>query len=200
MQSSTTYDNGFFTKATNRSYYSMTLRKNKVQYGEKSNKVVMNKNRTLYNDNQTFSEQRLNKNSMCHQSVSKNQLFTKKLRDNCYKADEQSYSLKFPNGMPFEQEFYHKNCENSISLKSILSDNSTSENDGDRLSLSFEEKNSTEAIYINYKSPECSNYYLKPTNNQIGSSSQPVVYIAVEWYSIQNNFQNNSDKKIIDVV
>lgn len=80
----------------------------------------------------------------------------------------QSYSTEFPNGLPFEDEFYrnysHKHRDKSnVSSKSELSDYGSIENDSDNSHhshslLPFEEefagrRPSTEALYVDFSRP-----------------------------------------------
>lgn len=82
-----------------------------------------------------------------------------------------SYSAKFPNGLPFEDEFYHKR-RNSTSTKSEVSDYGSYENDDDdandidrRSLLPFEDEyacqrpsSNDEALYVDFSKP------IEPTN------------------------------------
>lgn len=77
-----------------------------------------------------------------------------------------SYSTKFPNGLPFEDEFYHKR-RNSTSTKSEVSDYGSYENDDDdandverRSLLPFEDEfarqrpsSNDEALYVDFSKP-----------------------------------------------
>lgn len=74
-----------------------------------------------------------------------------------------SYSTKFPNGLPFEDEFYHKR-RNSTSTKSEVSDYGSIENDDDdsyekdRSLLPFEDefshrRPSSDTLYVDFSKP-----------------------------------------------
>lgn len=71
-----------------------------------------------------------------------------------------TYSTKFPNGLPFEDEFYHRKRQNSVSStpKSELSDYGSFDNDSDHSLLPFEDeyshrRPSTEALYVDFSKP-----------------------------------------------
>lgn len=131
------------------------------------------------------------------------------------------FSTKFPNGMPFEDEFYHKR-RNSISAKSEVSDYGSFENDeSDRSLLPFEDeftrqRPSNEPLYVDFSkrfSPlakaagrhrgnkeHCAragnrnagrNYVCSP--NKVIVQDQPVVYVAVKWWASEGNHDCCSD-------
>lgn len=71
-----------------------------------------------------------------------------------------TYSTKFPNGLPFEDEFYRRKRQNSVSStpKSELSDYGSFDNDSDHSLLPFEDefshrRPSTEALYVDFSKP-----------------------------------------------
>lgn len=98
------------------------------------------------------------------------------------------YSKKFPSGLPFEDEFYHKRRERSISSKSVPSDYGSFENDNDNYHsqslLPFEEeiacqRLTSEALFVDFSKL----LYEKRTN------------------SIKNNISNiksNSDNLVLN--
>lgn len=91
-----------------------------------------------------------------------------------------SYSTKFPNGLPFEDEFYHKR-RNSTSTKSEVSDYGSYENDDDindedrQSLLPFEDEfarqrpsSNEESLYVDFSKPIASN-----RNNNADHDSDP---------------------------
>lgn len=106
----------------------------------------------------------------------------------------QSYSTEFPNGLPFEDEFYrnysnkHRDKSN-VSSKSELSDYGSIENDSDNSHhshslLPFEEefagrRPSTEALYVDFSKPitassrkaATKSFYSKTSLNDFSSSN-----------------------------
>lgn len=114
-----------------------------------------------------------------------------------------SFSTKFPNGLPFEEEFYRSRKRNSV--KSENSDFSTAY-ESDQCPLPFEEefsrrKSSTEPLYVDFskklpaKGPQqptnkndffdkfdkASNFVCNP--NEVIVQDQPVVHVAVTWWA-----------------
>lgn len=114
-----------------------------------------------------------------------------------------SFSTKFPKGLPFEDEFYHSRKRNSV--KSENSDFSTAY-ESDQCPLPFEEefsrcKSSTEPLYVDFskrlpsketntsritndffdKFDRASNYVCNP--NEVIVQDQPVVHVAVTWWA-----------------
>lgn len=164
MQSTYVSSTGFFINSTKISHISTTLNKKKVQYSEANKKAIIYKTRNLNPENNTFLKKRCNFNSACNRSVIKRQCSIENFKHNLnYKANTKTYSLKFPNGLPFEKEFYRKSRENSIYSKSTCSDyGSLVQNDGDPSPCSSEEVFSSKKFFLKKISPsENSVYYLK---------------------------------------
>lgn len=217
----------------------------------KNNKfTAINKKPALCHDNNAFARQKSNTNNRSL-ITSRNTQFVSNIpkygsyrignnnnNKNVNNNYKQSFSTEFPNGLPFEDEFYHKKREKSYSSKSSeLSDYGSIENDSDQSQsrLPFEEefacqRPSTEALYVDFSKPifkkTTTNSYSKSSLNDFSSSScsssnsssnvainkvhkydysykncvnnsnevivndQPVVHVAVQWYSKQNGPHN----------
>lgn len=125
-----------------------------------------------------------NKSLTTTNTTSKNTRFIpdKPKHNSSNKTIKQSYSKEFPNGLPFEDEFYHQKRDKSISSKSELSDYGSIENDSDHSHslLPFEEefacrRPSVEALYVDFSKPiakkAIANSYSKSSNNEFSSSS-----------------------------
>lgn len=138
-----------------------------------------------------------------------------------------AFSTKFPHGMPFEDEFYHK-CRNSFSAKSEVSDYGSFENDdSDRSLLPFEEeftrqRPSNDSLYVDFSKrfspilPKSSTKYRTNKDSHISNGNaerkfnyspkkvnvqdQPVVYVAVKWWASESNHDCCSDPIRTNVV
>lgn len=123
------------------------------------------------------------------------------------------FSSKFPQGMPFEDEFYHKRS-NSISTKSEVSDYGSFD-DGGRSLLPHEgefsrQRPSNEDFYVDFSkrfspsnksavssgidnssSPFIGKFVCHP--NEVIVQDQPVVYVAVKWWASDCNHDQNDD-------
>lgn len=120
-------------------------------------------------------------------------LFSENSRD---KDIQTSYSKKFPFGLPFEDEFYYKRHERSISVKSMPSDYGSIDIDNHSIHsqslLSIEEeyacqRPTSEAIYVDFSKLiyESKSAYLRSIRNSYRSSFEsPVPNIA---FLINNN-------------
>lgn len=120
-----------------------------------------------------------------------------------------SFSKKFPNGLPFEDEFYNKR-RHSISTKSEVSDYGSYENDdSDRSLLPFEEefagRRPSNEIYVDF-SKQISPHRFSPTTtrsnryqsqwkqtknrvcgpNEVIVQDQPTIYVAVKWWALHD--------------
>lgn len=134
----------------------------------------------------------------------------------------QSYSTEFPNGLPFEDEFYRnhiKRDKSNASSKSELSDYGSIENDSDHsyshLLLPFEEefacrRPSIEALYVDFSKPIATNRttikctYSKSSVNEFSSSncssnsSSNVAINTAHNYDLSSpNYVNSPDEVIV---
>lgn len=144
---------------------------------------VFYKRQTTYrNDN--------NNDSMNHNSSSSSHSNTSNSNRYAFQAQKSStnsvaskpthyFSSEFPNGLPFEDEFYHKKRQKSVSStsKSERSDYGSIDNDSDQSLLPFEEefsrqRPSIEALYVDFSKPiTTTTSYSKSTNNDFSSSN-----------------------------
>lgn len=214
------------------------------------NNVATNKGPMCHNDEngvvQHKASHAINKNMLTSKTARTTSDNKSKLNDSSIKNKKyQSYSTEFPNGLPFEDEFYRnhgKRRDKSVSSKSELSDYGSIENDSDHSHshslLPFEEefacrRPSTEALYVDFSKPiarrkATNSYYSKSSITDFSSSncssnsssnvainnahdygfsspnyvnspdevivsSQPVVYVAVQWRSNPNGL---NDRKL----
>lgn len=94
-------------------------------------------------------------------------------------AKSLSYSRKFPNGLPFEDEFYNKKRQKSVSStsKSELSDYGSIDNDSDQSLLPFDDEfsrrqPSTEALYVDFSKPiSTTTSYSNASNTEFSGSN-----------------------------
>lgn len=132
------------------------------------------------------------------------------------KNTKQAFSTEFPNGLPFEDEFYHKKREKSMSSKSELSDYGSIENDSDHSHslLPFEEefacrRPSTEALYVDFSKPiarkTINNSYSKSIINgsnsgscsSSSSSSGVTINTANHYDYLSKDYMYNPDEVIV---
>lgn len=152
-----------------------------------------------------------NKKQMTAHEINNNSGISNNRASNSNHRIYSSFSKKFPNGLPFEEEFYHSRKRNSV--KSENSDFSTAY-ESDQCPLPFEEefsrrKSFTEPLYVDFskrlpdkdeledddedevvatnkndffdKFDRASNYVCNP--NEVIVHDQPVVHVAVTWWA-----------------
>lgn len=127
--------------------------KNQTHSNDIKNSMILRQKQTLACTNKSLSSNSKNTRNISNK-LKPSSLF---INENNTK---QAFSTEFPNGLPFEDEFYHKKREKSMSSKSELSDYGSIENDSDHSHslLPFEEefacrRPSLEALYVDFSKP-----------------------------------------------
>lgn len=168
VESITPKYNGFSCSgSTKRVYSSMRITKKEFPYmtplANRTNVMDL----SIVNNNKKNSNSNNNNNTTTTTNNNNNEIMNDKSfdlkRNKHFYASTRSgasYSTKYPNGLPFEDEFYHRKRQNSVSStsKSELSDYGSIDNDSDQSLLPFEDeyshnRPSTEALYVDFSKP-----------------------------------------------
>lgn len=212
--------NGFVSGSKKRIYSSVRITKKEMPY-QSSASVPINSSSSAFASNNKYTANNNNKKQM-KDNVSKINETIKNDRN----GSVTSFSTKFPNGLPFENEFYHKRL-NSTSTKSEASDYGSYDNDSDQSLLPFEDefsrqRSSNEALYVDFSKPITTSQNVNGTKNKKHNFSdcnkyddsssfrnyvcnpdeviiqdQPVVYVAVQWWASDCDQKNsNSDNNM----
>lgn len=120
-----------------------------------------------------------NNNHNNHTHINHNAFSSGRHSDSNNPAKILSYSKKFPNGLPFEDEFYHKKRQKSVSSasKSELSDYGSIDNDSDQSLLPFDDEfsrrqPSIEALYVDFSKPiSTTTSYSNASNTEFSGSN-----------------------------
>lgn len=175
--------NGFLNDSTKRIYSSVRVTKKEMPYltaMTNGPNVTSNLNGCASNGSAKYrNSQNFPKTQSCYGGSSNNSS-SRFSSSNSHSSS--SYSTKFPNGLPFEDEFYQKRRQNSVSStsKSELSDYGSidNDNDSDQSLLPFEEEfarqqPSNEALYVDFSKPigSAANSYSTSANNGFSSNN-----------------------------